>query len=64
MRKLRPQDLVGKTIVDAECDSVNCMTLSFDDETELQIWCECAVTTSAGSIFGFYVDGDEDDDNE
>jgi len=62
MRKLRAQDLVGKTIVDADCENLNCMTLSFDDETELQIWCEPGVSTAAGDIWGFFVDGDEDDE--
>ena len=63
MRKIKPSDLVGKTIIDVECEAINCMTLSFDDESELQIWCEPGVSTVAGDIWGFFVEGDGDDED-
>ena len=60
MRKLKAEDLIGKTITEADCDNLNAITLSFDDETELVIWCEPGVSTPAGDIWGFFVEGDED----
>jgi len=59
MRKLTADDLVGKTIVEADCDNVNAVTLVFDDETELVIWCEQAIHTPAGFIPGLFVEEDE-----
>ena len=56
MRMLRADDLVGKTIVEADCDSTNAVTLVFEDETELVIWCEQAIHTAAGSIPGLFVE--------
>lgn len=56
MRKLEATDLNGKTIKNVNADSTNYLRLTFDDDTELDIWCECAISTSAGDIWGFFID--------
>lgn len=64
MRKLKKSDLIGKTIIDADVRTTNFLQLSFDDETELEIWCEPAVTAAGSSIWGFFVDSDENEDED
>ena len=61
MRQLKPKVLIGKTIVDADCDALNLVVLTFDDETELSVWCEPGAMAAGSSIWGFFV---EDDENE
>jgi len=56
MRKLKAEDLVGKTIAGADCGSVNMTKLTFEDGTELEIWYELGVA----SIPGAFVEGEEE----
>lgn len=56
MRTVEKKDLVGKTIVAFDHSSVNLLKLMFSDGTTLELWAEQAVTTSAGSIPGIFVD--------
>ena len=63
MRRLKRNDLVGKAIVDIDLESLNYLNLVFDDETELQIWCESGEFNDTGS-WGFFVDDESDDGEE
>lgn len=56
MRPLEAEDLVGKTIVDVDVESLNNIILTFDDETEVSIWCELGVSTDMGDTWGFFVE--------
>lgn len=56
MRKATDADLVGKTIKSFDNKAVNVLKLSFTDGTELELWAEDAVYTTAGNIPGIYVD--------
>ena len=40
MRNIREDDLIGKTIVAADCESVNATNLTFEDGTKLTLWVE------------------------
>ena len=56
MRKIKKEDLVGKTIVEVENASVNHLVLKFSDGTKVELWAEDAVNTIAGSIPGIFID--------
>jgi hypothetical protein len=56
MRKIKKEDLVGKTIVEVENASVNHLVLKFSDGTKAELWAEDAVNTIAGSIPGIFID--------
>lgn len=56
MRKIKPDDLVGKTIKSIDNKSVNVLKLTFIDDTILELWVEDAVQTQFGNIGGFFVE--------
>lgn len=56
LRKLENKDIVGKTVSAIDNKSVNVLKLSFTDGTSIELWTETAVNTSAGVIYGIYVD--------
>ena len=55
MRRVKEQDLVGKTIKGVDCEAINCLTLHFTDGTSLELEADVAVHTSFGSIPGILV---------
>lgn len=56
LRTVRPDDLVSKTIKQADCSSINVVKIIFTDGTSLELWAESAVNTSFGSAPGIFVD--------
>jgi hypothetical protein len=56
MRKIVDADLVGKTVKSIDNNAVNVLKLSFTDGTQLELWAEDAVYTSAGNIAGIFAD--------
>ena len=55
MRKIEATDLVGKTIKRIDNQAVNVLTLTFTDETTVELTAEDAVHTQYGSIPGIFV---------
>jgi hypothetical protein len=56
MRRLKNEDLEGKTIKEVDASCVNSLHLTFEDGTGLSIWCEPAIFTPGyENIWGFFV---------
>jgi hypothetical protein len=55
MRKVEKSDLEGKTIKSVDNQAVNVLTLTFTDNSKLELTAEDAVHTIAGSIPGIFV---------
>lgn len=56
LRKIEPNDIVGKTVKNVVNDSVNVVRVEFTDGTTLELWAEEAVSTPAGMIPGIFVE--------
>jgi hypothetical protein len=62
MREIQPSDLIGKTIKSIDHTCVNVLSLTFSDDSVLELWAEDAINTQFGSIPGIFV-GDSLKDN-
>lgn len=56
MRKIKKNDLVGKTIKSINNRSVNVLKLTFTDGTKLELWAETAINTPFGSVPGIFAE--------
>ncbi len=56
LRKVKTEDLAGKTIKEVDASSTNVLCLIFTDGTKAELWAELAVQTSAGAIAGIFID--------
>ena len=63
MREIKETDLVGKTIKSVNSNSINCLKLSFDDDTVIELWTEPAVYTANGLIWGLFIEDNPDTNN-
>ena len=56
LRKVKPKDLVGKTIQEVDNDCTNVLKLKFTDGSKAELWAEDAVQTSYGNIPGIFIE--------
>jgi hypothetical protein len=63
LREVKEEDFVGKTITSVNIGCVNVIHFTFSDGTNLSLWAEDVITTSAGNIPGFLV-SDESEESE
>jgi hypothetical protein len=59
MRKIEKSDLEGKTIKSVDNRAINCVTLTFTDNSVLELTAEQAIATNAGFIPGIFVTSDK-----
>jgi hypothetical protein len=64
MRKVKEEELVGKTIKSIENKSINVLELTFTDGSVVKLCAENAIYTSFGSIPGILVEDDPVDTSE